>query len=545
MNQFSFLRIKNKLGQSPRKNSAFTVVELLVVIVVIAILATISIVAYTGVRQKAVAASLQSDLSNASKQIEIYKTEHEVYPGTIDDCPTPSDGNICLVSSSGNTFSGYTVDNYSGTYYLRASNGDVAYYITQNTTPSEGATSWSSVSVRGSNACAISSSNKLFCWGDNYYGQIGDGTNNSQIMPTAVYTSGALSGKTISQISTGVSHTCAVATDGTAYCWGDNTYGELGIGTVAMNNGAKVADLSDSMFDSYGIANIVEDSTSLEAAAVDMSGVLSGKTIKYISAGYERTCAIASDNQAYCWGWGALGDGNDSQSATPVAVDTSGVLSGKTINKISTGPLSTCVIASDNKAYCWGYGNQGVLGIGSTSNSLVPVAVDTSGVLSGKTIVDISVGYYSVCVVDSNGAVYCWGNGDNGELGNGLSSDSLVPVAVDTSGALSGKNIASVSVGNHHVCAIDSNSVAYCWGFDYDGELGNNSTTNSSTPVAIYASGVLSGKTIKAISTGDYHSCALASDNQLYCWGDNSDGQLGVNDWNFYVTSVPVKVVNP
>ena len=183
----------------------------------------------------------------------------------------------------------------------------------------------------------------------------------------AVATSGALHDKRVSGISAGNIHTCAVA-DGRAYCWGNNNYGN-------GNN----ADL-----DNYNVPG------SRVPVAVDVFGVLAGKTVTAISAGGSHSCAVA-DGRAYCWGSGALGTTSAERSSAPVAVDTSGVLAGKTVTAISTGGAHTCVVA-DGRAYCWGDNYYFQLGQNSTRDSWVPVAVDTSGVLHKKTVTAISAG---------------------------------------------------------------------------------------------------------------------------------------------------------
>ena len=237
-----------------------------------------------------------------------------------------------------------------------------------------------------------------------------------------------------------------------------------------------------------------------------------------ISGGWSRSCAIASDDKAYCWGYnseGNLGNNSTANSRVPVAVNTSGVLAGKTIKQIS----SSCAIASDDKAYCWGLGSAGRLGNNSTADSSIPVAVDTSGVLAGKTIKQISTGGTHNCAIASDDKAYCWGYNSEGNLGNNSTANSRVPVAVNTSGVLAGKTIKQISAGSSHTCAIASDDKAYCWGYNSEGNLGNNSTANSRVPVAVNTSGVLAGKTIKQISAGGTHTCAIASDDKAYCWG--------------------------
>ena len=297
------------------------------------------------------------------------------------------------------------------------------------------------------------------------------------------------------QTSGGWSRSCAIASDDKAYCWGYNSEGNLGNNSTA---------------------------NSRVPVAVNTSGVLAGKTIKQISAGSSHTCAIASDDKAYCWGYnseGNLGNNSTANSRVPVAVNTSGVLAGKTIKQISAGSSHTCAIASDDKAYCWGYNSEGNLGNNSTANSRVPVAVNTSGVLAGKTIKQISAGSSHTCAIASDDKAYCWGYNSEGNLGNNSTANSRVPVAVNTSGVLAGKTIKQISAGSSHTCAIASDDKAYCWGYNSEGNLGNNSTANSRVPVAVNTSGVLAGKTIKQISAGSSHTCAIASDDKAYCWG--------------------------
>ena len=283
---------------------------------------------------------------------------------------------------------------------------------------------------------------------------------------------------------------------------------------------------------------------------IDMSGVLAGKTIKQISVGDWNTCAIASDDRVYCWGYGIsfgdLGNGTFSQSNVPVAVSTSGVLAGKTIKQISVGSRHVCAVASDDRAYCWGMNSSGQLGNNSTSNANVPVAVSTSGVLAGKTIKQITASDFHTCAIASDGEAYCWGGNTDGQLGNNSTNQSNVPVTVlPPQGAipLLGGQFKQISAeGGNRTCAIAYGDRAYCWGEGRYGGLGNNSTTNSRRPVAVSMSGVLAGKTIKQISSGAYRTCVIASDNQIYCWGRNNHGQFG--DGNTVDSLVPTATSN-
>ncbi len=199
-----------------------------------------------------------------------------------------------------------------------------------------------------------------------------------------------------------------------------------------------------------------------------------------ISAGAYLSCGIEA-GLAYCWGMngnGALGNGSDSNSDVPVAVDTSGVLAGKTLTQISAGDSFACALDSSGAAYCWGGNETGELGDGSAASSAVPVAVDTGGVLAGKTLTQISTGLDDACALDSSGAAYCWGINNYGQLGNGTTVDSDVPVAVDTSGVLAGKTLTQISAGGEHACALDTSGRPTAGATTTYGDLGNGSTTD-------------------------------------------------------------------
>ena len=365
---------------------------------------------------------------------------------------------------------------------------------------------------------AAPTTGRAVAWGWNVGGQLGDNSTTDSKMPVAVDTSGVLADKSVTAISARMrnANTCAVA-DGQAYCWGGNFYGELG------NNST---------------------TDSAVPVAVDTSGVLADKTVTAISAGQSHACAVA-DGRAYCWGynpWGQLGNNTTTNSTVPVEVDTSGVLAGKTITAISAGASHTCAVA-DGQAYCWGFNAYGQLGNNSATDSAVPVpvAVDTSGVLAGKTITAISAGAYYTCVV-ADGRAYCWGSNRSGQLGDNSTTDSAVPVAVDISGVLADKTVTAISAGFFYACAV-ADGHSYCWGRNRGGQLGNNSTTRSRVPVAV-ASGVLAGKTVTAIAAGYWHTCAVA-DGQAYCWGNNFYGQLGNNSTTYSRVPVAVNTSGP
>ena len=376
--------------------------------------------------------------------------------GTSDDSTTP-------VAVTGGTLTGKTVSNITAGAYI---------------------------------TCAVTSDGTAACWGQNNYGQLGNGTTNDSTTPVAV-TGGALTGKTVTNITPGDSHTCALLSDDTATCWGNNYLGQLGDGTT----------------------------TSSTTPIFVTGGALTGKTVTNITAGDNHTCALLSDGTAACWGYnpnGELGDGTTNESNTPIVV-TGGALAGKTVTNITAGQYHTCAVLSDGTATCGGDNGSGQLGNGTT-NSTTPVAV-TSGALTGKTVTNITAGGGHTCAVTSYGTAACWGQNDQGQLADGTTTNSTTPVAI-TSGALTGKTVTNITAGDYHMCAILSNGTAACWGNNNYGQLGNGTTTNSTTPVAV-TGGALTGKTVTNITAGGDHTCAVLSDGTAACWGNNNHGQLG------------------
>ena len=410
-----------------------------------------------------------------------------------------------------------------------------------------------SVSVGSNFACALAGG-APYCWGNNDQGQLGNSTSTTSAVPVAVIMSGVLTGKTITSISAGMYHACVVAS-GAVYCWGYNNSGQLGNGSttsaivpVAVDSsgvlaGKTVTAVSAGAYATCAVASgaafcwgaggngELGNSASLNSSspvAVTTIGALAGKTVTSIDAGQSHICAIAS-GAAFCWGYAGNGRlGNTSVSSyygsvnAPLAVDVSGVLAGKTVTSISSGEANSCAIAS-GAAYCWGYGEAGQLGNNSSTTSTLPVAVDTTLLKSGSTY-EISSGSYFSCAIAS-GAAYCWGTNESGRLGNNSTTDSKTPVAVTAVAVLAGKSVTVISAGSNHTCVIASGA-AYCWGYGDYGKLGDGSGQTFTTPVAVSTSGVLAGKTITAISAGYMHTCALA-DGAAYCWGNNEQGQLG------------------
>jgi alpha-tubulin suppressor-like RCC1 family protein len=343
------------------------------------------------------------------------------------------------------------------------------------------------IAAGASHSCLIRGG-AAYCWGDNSAGELGNNTTTSSGTPLPVYTGGALSGVTLTQIAAGTTFTCALASTGAAYCWGLGTSGQLGNGAAA--------------------------SSSVPAA------VSGGVSFTQISVGSAFACGLASTGAAYCWGAGGsgqLGNGTTTASQTsPTAVGGS-----LTLAQVNVGNTAVCGLTSGGAGYCWGAGGSGQLGNGTTTaTQTTPAAVSGSLMLT-----EIAVGNTSACGVTTAGAAYCWGAGGSGQLGNGTTTATqTTPAAVTTAGTpLAGPvPLSQIIAGTSFACALGSAGNAYCWGLNSSGQLGDPDTAvNFSLPVAVLSE-------TSQVAVGYTHSCLLRN-GKAWCWGDDSYGELGNN----------------
>jgi alpha-tubulin suppressor-like RCC1 family protein len=234
-------------------------------------------------------------------------------------------------------------------------------------------------------------------------------------------------------------------------------------------------------------------------------------TFAAVTTGGAHNCGLTVGGTVFCWGHNSTGElGNNATLDSPVPVSVAG---GLIYSSVSPGRNGlTCSVTTAGAGYCWGHNNGGQLGNGSTTDSPVPVPV-----AGGLTLSALSSGFDHTCGLTLAGATYCWGFGGFGQLGNGTTTFSHVPAAV-----VGGLTFSSLSSGATHNCALTAGGAAYCWGFNGNGELGNNSTTDSPVPVA-----VAGGLTFSSIGMGDYHACGVTTTGAAYCWGWNMFGQLG------------------
>ncbi len=337
--------------------------------------------------------------------------------------------------------------------------------------------------------CALLLVGQVRCWGDNSSGQLGDGTTTTSLMPVGVV---GLSGAT--RLSAGDSHTCAVVAGGQVRCWGGNLSGQLGSGSVT--------------------------SSTVPVAVAGLSGVT------HLSSGVAHTCATVAGGQVRCWGGnlsGQLGNGTNAPSTSPVAVPG---LTG--VAQVAAGEVHTCARLTAGQVRCWGGNLTGQLGNGTLAESLVPTAVTG---LAGVT--SISVGIEHSCATLSTGQGRCWGRNFEAQLGTGAAgSDQLTPVGVS---GLSGS--IAVSSGGGHNCAVLTSGQVRCWGNNLDGQLGGGFSTSTTALIAVAG---LSGVT--QVEGGATHTCAVLTSGQVRCWGSNRSGALGTSSSGAPVP-LPVAVI--
>ena len=372
------------------------------------------------------------------------------------------------------------------------------------------------VSAGGFHTCALVAGS-VECWGDNEDGELGNNTttnSSSPVMVMGVGGTGTLSG--VTQISAGKYHTCALVS-GSVYCWGLNDYGELGNNTTT-NSGTPVQ------------------------VRLSATTYLTGVT--QVSASGKFTCALVTGGTVRCWGhnqYGQLGNGNTTDSS--IAVQVSGITNA---TQVTNGANHACALLTDSTVKCWGLNQNGQLGNNTTTNSSTPVQVLAAGGVGSLTgVSSVSGGRLHTCALLSAGTVYCWGDNDNGELGDGTTTSRSLPVQVGTI-----PNATAVSAGEYHSCALLTDGTAQCWGAGAFGQVGSGTTADTSSPVTVIGPGgygSLSG--IAAISAGgadinetnDYeHTCALMSNGTVVCWGQNNYGQLGNGTTTMSVSPVGV-----
>ena len=348
------------------------------------------------------------------------------------------------------------------------------------------------IAAGGFHSCAVTRTGGVRCWGGNFDGQVGDGSLTDRTRPVGV----AELRTGVRTVAAGRVHTCALTVSGGIECWGWNEYGRLGDGT---------------------------STTRLRPVAV----VGQGSGVRAVAMGWRHTCALTGEGAAECWGWnesGQLGDGTTTWHSIPTPV--AGL--GRGVRMITAGYRHTCALTDGGGVECWGGNDYGQLGVETSVESRQPTAVP--GLESG--VESISAGSLHTCALTSAGQVECWGRNEEGELGDGTAVSRPGPVVV------SGLHepVRALAAGGFHTCALSVSGSVECWGWNLAGALGDGTRTERHQPVRV----ARLVADVEAIAAGSFHTCALRRGGLVFCWGDNTAGELGDGTTTARLKPVPV-----
>jgi alpha-tubulin suppressor-like RCC1 family protein len=386
------------------------------------------------------------------------------------------------------------------------------------------------ISAGDQHTCALLEDGSVVCWGANASGQLGDGSRIRSGTPVAVV---GLS--EVAALSAGGAHTCALREDGAAWCWGDDQTGQLGDGGYENRSSpVMVKGLAESveyLSAGYGHTCALMREGGIQCWGWNSEGQLGDGTVQSrripgsvagytggiaaLSVGWSNTCALqSSEGGIRCWGLndgGQLGDGTLRDSSSPV--EPEGLGSGSI--SVAVGGGHVCALSATGGVKCWGRNERGQLGNGTTADLNTPV--DVAGL--PEEIAAVALGKAHTCVLTTRGGVKCWGANESGQLGDGTTADRGKPV--DVLGLAGG--VSAIAAGANHTCALGMNGGLKCWGSNRYGQLGDGTLENRSAPGDV--SGLAAG--VDSVAAGGSHTCAIASGVKLMCWGWNAFGQLG------------------
>jgi alpha-tubulin suppressor-like RCC1 family protein len=332
---------------------------------------------------------------------------------------------------------------------------------------------------------ALTDAGLVYCWGDNTFGQLGVGTAARQVEPVRVVFSGSLSGATFRAIATGRFHCLAVTEDGRVAAWGVNSRGQIGDGSFT-NRWSPVE--------------------------VRLTAGVSEPIVTAVAAGDEHSLALTSDGRVFAWGRnsdGQLGIGALGSTSLPSLVPVSGV------RLVAAGGSHSLAAGEDGRVWAWGRNAEGQLGTGTYDASLLPALVRTSAWPPGAAVTALSGGVSHSVALTTDGGVFAWGLNSSGQLGDGRTVSRNVPASVTSVTGFTGRNAVGIAAGDSHSLAVTSAGVVFAWGSNVSSELGDGSTQTRLVPVSLSARGVLSGQASTLVAAGGGFSVAEVNASQI------------------------------
>jgi alpha-tubulin suppressor-like RCC1 family protein/uncharacterized protein YjdB len=405
-----------------------------------------------------------------------------------------SQATAAVINAAGTRIDGRTVDwNSSNPAVASVTNGGLVTGLrpglTSITAAVDGRSSSLAVDVQTiatglaagyEHTCARTASLTVFCWGSNRRGQLGTGALSIRAtVPTRIQHAGP----PLTAIAAGWFHTCGLAAAAT-YCWGENEFGQLGINSrIDAPQPAALAT---------GTPAFVE-----------------------ITLGRNHTCARTANGTAWCWGEpqvGNLGTGpGPGDALIPVQVQGNA----PPFVQIASGQAHRCGRTNTGTAWCWGFNIVGQVGNGTNVDAQFPVQIAGGA----PPYAQLTAGAAHTCALTVAGAAWCWGLGHSGQLGNNAAGIQLAPVAVQAPGV----TFVEIAAGAFHTCGRTAAGAIWCWGQDDVGQVGNNGSVDALVAVPVQGS----PPPFVQLVSGGSHSCARTESGRVWCWGSNSEGQLG------------------
>ncbi len=367
------------------------------------------------------------------------------------------------------------------------------------------------VSLGSTHSAAITTEGRLFTWGYNLYGDLGNGTNETGYVPTEITASFNLNpAETITKVALGTDHSLAITSEGRVFTWGWNIYGQLG---------------NDSFFNQ----NVPTEITTRFL-------LNPGETVVDASLGYYHSLVLTSEGRIFAWGsneTGQLGNGLTDNSNVPLNITSYfGLAEGETIVKITAGDFHNFAITSTNRVFAWGYNSFGQIGDDTLVDKSTPVEITSNFALGvNETVISVSAGSYHSSALTSEGRIFTWGKNSSGQLGDTTLDYKTLPNEITSAFSLAqDETIIDLSMGGYHSIAVTSNDRIFTWGFNYYGQLGDDTTTYKSSPTDISSNDIIGDDGgIKQLSLGLEHSAFVTTQGRLFLFGNNGCGQVGDN----------------